>query len=263
MIVQLCGDCRTILIPELDAFLQQYSSMTHSSLDSRVKQATIQSIASIVQAMPDEESQIVPLEQLLYFIEVDIEQCLRIFSFRSFTEADSISVSTTSAGVSEIDYQTASGLGVTALRCLEGVAKGLQVPMDYPVDLEKEVSTFWIDGKGSVIQQRIMTMTTRVFNAFRTQSEIVEVCCHVFRAGFVERSGCFSFPPYVVAQFLMQADIQFPRLGLLISTACSLLSSAKSGARVDEVIDALVKWITHLLQTLGGRLGGPKLIELR
>lgn len=241
LIVQLCGDCRTILIPELGAFLQQFSNMAHSSLDSRVKQATVQSIASIIQAIPDEESQVAPLEQLLHFIEVDIEQCLRIFSFASPTEADT---------------KTALELGVTALNCLVGVAKGLQVPVDHPVDLEKEETTFWVDGKGSVVQQRIMAMMNSLYDSFRNQSEIVEACCHVFRAGFVERSGGFAFPPHIVAQFLMQADIQTPRIGLVISTACSLLSSTKGGARVDDIIDALLKWITHLLQTLGGKLVG-------
>ena len=251
MIVQLCGDCRTILIPELGAFLQQFGNMAHSSLDSRVKEATIESIASIIQAIPDEESQAAPLEQLLYFIEVDIEQCLRLLS--SSAEVASYTASVNPSGISGNDYKTASGLGVTALRCLEGVAKGFQVPTDHPVDLEKKITTFWVAGKGSVVQQRIIAMITRIYDAFRNQGDIVEAFCCVYRAGFVERSGPFVFPPSIVAQFLMKADFQSPRLGLVISTACSLLSSSKSVGGADEVIDALVKWITHLLQTLGGK----------
>ena len=254
MIVKLCGDCRTILIPELAAFLQQYSNMTHSSLSTRAKQSIFQSIASIIQAMPNEDSQIAPLEQSLYFIEVDIEQSLRIVSSGLYTDGASNSTVVNHAQISEMDWKAAYGLCITALRCLEGLARGLQAPIDHPVDLEKEISAFWTDGKGAVIQQRIMEILNRVYDVFRHQSELVEVCCHIFRAGFVERSGSFALPPQIVAQFLMKADLHSPRLGLIISTSCSLLSSTKSGPRVDEVVDALVKWITHLLRTMSGRL---------
>ncbi|KAG0648341.1 Karyopherin [Hyphodiscus hymeniophilus] len=257
MIVQLCGDCRTILIPELGAFLQQYRNMADSSLSTRAKQAICQSVASVIQAIPAEELQVAPLEQLLYFIEADIEQCLRMFSAGLYTVVAPNITATYPANISEMDWQAAYGLCINALRCLEGVAKGLQAPMDQPVDLEKETSTFWVDGKGSVTQQRIMSMMTRVYDVFRDQSEVVEVCCHVFRAGFVERSGGFAFPLEIIAQFLMRADIHTPRLGLIISTSCSLLSSTKSGPRADQVIDALVRWITHLLQTQGGKLFSP------
>ena len=261
MIVRLCGDCRTILTPELGAFLQQFSNMTHSTLDSRVKQATVQSIASIIQAIPDEESQVAPLEQLLHFIEVDIGQCLRIFTSASSTEVDPNSAYMMQPHLNDTDTKAALGLGVNALNYLVGVAKGLQVPVDQPVDLEKERSTFWLDGKGSVVQQRIMTMMTSVYDPLHNQGEIVESCCHIFRAGFVEQSGGFAFPPHLVGQFLMKADIRTPRIGLVISTSCSLLSSTKGGARVDEVIDALLKWITHLLQTLEGTLALTPLAE--
>jgi hypothetical protein len=248
MLVKLCGDCRTILIPELGSFLQHFSNMAHTSLDGRVKESTIQSIASIIQAIPNESFQVAPLEQLLNFIDVDIEQCLRLLS--SDSSAGTTPDSSSALGN---DYKKALGLGVTALRCLEAVAKGLQVPEDQPVDLEKKITTFWVDGNGSIIQQRIISMMTTIYDAFRNQGDVVEAFCHIFRAGFVERSGPFLFPPSIVAQFLMKADFQSPRLSLVISTTCSLVSSTKSGARVDEVIDVLVKWITHLLQTLGGQ----------
>jgi hypothetical protein len=257
MIVQVCGDCRTILIPELGAFLQQFSNMTHSSMDGHVKEATIESIASIIQAIPDEESQVAPLEQLLYFIEVDIERCLRLASSGSSPERLSHAASRNSSGVSGNDYKRASELGVTVLRCLEGVAKGLQVPDDQPVDLEKKTTTFWVAGDGSIIQQHIISMVNRIYDALRNQGDVVEAACYMFRAGFVERSGPFVFSPSIVAQFLLKTDFQSPRLGLIISLACSLVSSTRSGARVDEVINALVKWVTDLLQTLGGTLNGP------
>ena len=253
MIIQLCADCRTILIPELGAFLLQYSNMSHSSLSPRAKQAVFQSIASIIQAIPDEESQVAPLEQLLSYVEAEIEQCFRMFSVE-VAPNDTVTVP---ANISDMDWKAAYGLCISALRCLEGVARGLQSPMDHPIDLEKEVTTFWIDGPGSAIQQRIIVIMTRSYDLFHNQGEFVETCCHVFRAGFVERSGGFAFPPEIVTQFLTRSNINTPRLGLYISTSCSLLSSTRSGARVDQVIDTLVKWITHLLQKLHGKSFRP------
>lgn len=254
MIVDICGECRTILIPEIGAFLQQFSNMAHSSLDSHVKEATIQSIASIIQAIPDEQSQMPPLEQLLYFVEADVERCLCLITSHPSTQAASNAPSANPPGVSANDYKVATEIGVTAIRCLEGVAKGLQVPHDQPVDVEKKISTFWIDGNGSRVQHRIISMVSRIYDALHNQGDIVEAVCYMFRAGFVERSGPFVFPPSFVAQFLLKADYLSPRLGLVISLACSLVSSNRSGTRVDEVIDALVKWIAHILQALGGEL---------
>jgi hypothetical protein len=144
-----------------------------------------------------------------------------------------------------------------ALRCLASIAKGIQVPTDKPVDLEKKTTTppFWTTGEGSVIQQRIISVIVRTYDALYFRSEIVDAACCVFQNGFVEiEPGPFVFPPITVAQFLIKSGPLTPQLGTVIKTACSLISSHRSDDRIDEVINALLNWIAQLLQNLGGKL---------
>lgn len=248
-IVDLCSDCRNILVPELGAFLQQLSSMNLNSVEGSVKEGVMEGIASIIQAIESKNAQTAPLAQLLSFIDVDVEQCLLLLSSASSPGLDP------SFGVS-VNYAAASEVGLAALRCLEGVAKGLRVPADRPVDLEKdaEKSPFWISGEGSVIQQRILSTMNRIFDVLNNSGEIVEACCWVFRRGFGEQEpGPFVFSADIVARFLVQSSSQTPRIGLVIGTACSLMSSHKSSDRIDEAVDILLIWLTRLLQDLRGK----------
>lgn len=256
-IVDLCSDCRNILIPELGAFLQQLSSMTFDSVEGSAKEGVMEGIASIIQAIEYQTAQIAPLAQLLSFIDVDVEQCLRLLSLNPVPDSDNSTEASS-------NYAAAAEIGLTALRSLESVAKGLRTPADRPVDLERsaEKSPFWINGEGSVIQQRIMSTMDRIFDALRGRGEIVEACCWVFRRGFGEREpGPFVLPAGTVAQFLVQADSQTPRIGLVIGTACSLMSSYKSGDRIDEPVDLLLKWLIQLLLNLGEPSNDPEIAQ--
>ena len=240
-IVELCSKCRAILVPELGAFLQHLAGMTTaSSLDSSIKEGIMQGISSIVQAIATDEARVAPLEQLLYCVEADVEQCLRLFS-------PSLS--------SNAGYEATSELGLAALRCLEGIAKGLQVPTDAPVDLEKQisVSTFWTGGKGIVIQERIIAIITKLYDALSTRGDVIDAICRVFRCGFRElEPGPFVFAPEVVAQILLKANSQTPRLGAIINAASSLIGSQKYDSRIEVVVDTLLKWVGHILRTLAG-----------
>jgi len=251
-IVKLCSDCRTVLIPELPAFLQQFSNITHASLDSNVKEGILEGIASIIQALPIERAKVAPLGQLLHFVEADVERCLSLISQQPAADLSTLNTSNIPP-----NYDTALELGLMALRCLASIAKGIQVPTDKPVDLEKKTTTppFWTTGEGSVIQQRIISVIVRTYDALYFRSEIVDAACCVFQNGFVEiEPGPFVFPPITVAQFLIKSGPLTPQLGTVIKTACSLISSHRSDDRIDEVINALLNWIAQLLQNLGGKL---------
>jgi hypothetical protein len=250
-IVKLCSDCRTVLVPQLGAFLQQFNNMTHASLDSNVKEGIMEGIASIIQALPDDKFKVEPLGQLLCFVEADLEQCLRLIS-----EGPS-QTATSNASDASSPYGTASELGLRTLRYLVSIAKGIQVPIDKPVDLEKKTtaSPFWTIGEGSVVQQRIISIMVKTYDALYYRSDIIDSTCHVFRCGFVEHeAGPFVFPPRFVGQFLCKAGPQTPQLGTVIKTACSLVSSYRSVDRIDELVNALLNWITELLYHLGGKL---------
>ncbi|KAE9374892.1 ARM repeat-containing protein [Stipitochalara longipes BDJ] len=263
-LTRLCSDCRKILLPELGAFLQQYSNIASNySLDGSVKEAVMEGIASIIQALENEEERVAPLEQLLNFVEADVEQCLTLLSSVLPQEGDQYA-----SDSSQIDGgrgAIALELGVTASKCLAGIAKGIQVPDDGPVDLETKdngPSTFWTAGDGSHIQQRIYSMICRVYDALGNRGEIVEELCDVWRQGFREMEpGPFVMPPNLAAQFFMKANIQTPRLGRVITTACSLISSQKWRDELPDVLTALLTWVASLLHTLGRPGNDPDLTQ--
>lgn len=249
-IVMLCSECRSILIPELDAFLQQLSNTPRASLASNVKEGILQGIASIIQALPTDESKVQPLCQLLYFVEADVEGCLRLVPKESVSDLLSADAFEQSG-----NYVAATELGLTALACLASIAKGMQSRTDKPVDLErKSASIFWTTGKGSVIQQRIMTMIAKTYDILHPRGEIVDAVCYVFRNGFVELDpGPFVFPLETVADFLVKSGPSTTRLGTVMKTACSLVTSHRSVEPIDGVIEALLNWVAQLLQNLGGK----------
>ena len=260
-IVELCSKCRNILVPELGAFLQQLAGMINtSSLDSSVKEGIMQGISSIIQAIPTEETKVAPLEQLLYFIEVDVEQCIQLLSSLSIQQS---ALTVTLSPHLPTEYNAACEFGLTALRCLEGVAKGLQIPTDAPVDLEKKTrSTFWTTGNGSNFQHRVISNITKLFQILSNRSDIIDATCKVFRCGFRElEPGPFVFPATTVAQLLLKADSQTPRLGAVITSASSLISSHQYDQGIQEVADVLVKWVSQILQTLGGKYNGSIVSE--
>ncbi|KAH8683271.1 armadillo-type protein [Tricladium varicosporioides] len=256
-ILSLCSDCRKILLPELGAFLQQYQTFTMNSPITSVRESIMEGIASLIQAIPDDQSKITPLEQLLSFIDIDIDRCIQSMS--------SIQVPMTlkDPGLPDTDF-SALDLGLSALRCLAGVGKGLQAPHDQPVDLEEKESgsTFWTSGPGSGVQQRIFNMVAKVFDVLGTEGDIVDAACYVWRQGFRElEPGPFVMRPSMVAEFLLKSTPQTPRLGCVIGTACSFVTSHKSGPGIDEVLEIVLNWVSQLLQAQGEPSNDPEVAQ--
>ncbi|RDL35074.1 ARM repeat-containing protein [Venustampulla echinocandica] len=249
-VLRLCSDCRNLLLPELGAFLQQYQSLTlNASLDKDDKEQIMQGICSLIQAIPEEQDKVAPLEQLLNFVDRDIEDSFRILSSQPSLEValkDMKDDKTSSSPTS-----TALELGHGALRCLAGIGHALQAPNDQPVDLEEKEtgSDFWIAGGGAPVQRRIFSMVTRVYDTLGSHGDIVDAACYVWRQGFRElEPGPFVMAPSMIAEFLLKAGPQTPRLGCVIGTACSFVTSHKSGDGINQIIDALLNWISRLLQ---------------
>ena len=255
-IQQLCSDCRKLLVPEIGSFLQQYQSLNvNSSLDKYVKEAIMEGIASLIQAIPEDQNKLEPLNRLLDFIDADIEECFRVIS----SEQSSTNVSQGSQAVSLMLTADSPALllGLGALKSIIGMSRGLQLPHDTPVDLDNDESesTFWTSGNGSSIQTRIFSMVNKVYDVLGTNGEIVDAACHVWRPGFRElEPGVFVMPPVMIVEFLLKANILTPRLGCVIGTACSFVTSHKVGPGSDEILGALVHWVSQILQQLGGEL---------
>jgi hypothetical protein len=230
------------LTNELDAFLQQYGEFSSSTnADTLVKERIVGAIAAVVQAIPSEEEKHGPLSQVLRFVEIDFEQCLGFAAIGNNEEAEAH--------------------GLEALRCLASIAKGLQVPGDLPVELDSvegsdTLTQFWTIGDGANLQSHICTLIERTVATLPRSGDAVEAACSVFRAGFAEKlPGPFVFPPSSVANFLLKANIGTPRIGAVISTACSLVSShtVDPSDRIDETLHKLIVWLLVILRSLEGK----------
>lgn len=237
----VCSICRLLLVPQLGAFMEHCGNLARTTvLDAVVKEKIVGSIAPIIQALPTEEAKIAPVEQLLQFVDQDVNSCL--------------------TAASQSDAKEANAAGASALRCLLSIAKGLQVPSDVPVDLEQEtnVSSIWIDGLGAPVQNHIMMLIQSVMDTLKNSSEAVDVTCHIFRAGFTEREpGPFVFSPALVIQFLLRGNNQSPRPDLFIGTACSFIHSFQHGRRIDNEASVLLTWLVEILQASTGRSPYP------
>lgn len=238
----LCSSCRHALTNELDAFLQQYGQFSsHPTADALVKERIVGAIAAVVQAIPSEEGKYAPLSQLLQFVEVDFAHCIRLTTMGNIEEAEAY--------------------GLEALRCLTSIAKGLQAPSDLPVELDciegsGSLSQFWISGNGATVQNHIRTVIERTAASLPRSGNIVEAACCVFRAGFAENlPGPFVFPPSAVANFILKANIDTPRIGAVISTACSLATSHTADLldRTNDTLEKLIVWLLVILRGLEGK----------
>ncbi|KAG4442578.1 hypothetical protein IFR05_001908 [Cadophora sp. M221] len=247
-IMKLCSDCRNILLSELGAFLQHYGNIASNySLDATVKEAVMEGITSIIQGLDSEEAKLAPLEQLLDYVQVDVEKCLQLANTNNNSELTSLD------------------LGIISLKCLAGMSKGIQAPEDKPVDLEKiaePASPFWTTGKGSQVQQRIYLMMDRVFDVLGNRGEIIEEFCMILRHGFREEEpGPFVLPSRMAAQFLMKANSQTPRLGRLINTAAFLITTQNLTPDIKEILDTLLNWVSQILQNLGEPGNDPEIAQ--
>lgn len=243
-IMKLCSDCRKILVPELGVFLQHYDNIASNyTLDDTVKEAVMEGIASIIQALDSDEVKLAPLKHLLDYVQADVEKCLEL------------------APQPSTNGLTALNFGTISLKCLAAIAKGIQTPADIPVDLEKvaeAASPFWSSGEGSDVHLRIYLMMTRVFDVLGDLGDIVEEICIILRQGFREEEpGPFVLPARLAAKFLMRANLQTPRLGRVLTTAASLISSHKLDADIEAILDTLLSWVAQILQDLGGKFPLP------
>lgn len=146
-------------------------------------------------------------------------------------------------------------LGLQALRCLEGMAKGIQVPDERPVDLDSDDSAnpFWTSGAGFNVQQRIYTIMNQLYDVLGNHGEIIDELCKVWRQGFREiEPGPFVMPPNMAATFLMKANLQTPRLVHVLTAAGFLVTSQKWGSALEDVLGSLLNWVSQLMQSLGG-----------
>ncbi|KAI9826906.1 MAG: hypothetical protein M1832_005845 [Thelocarpon impressellum] len=243
----LCSSCRLSLRSELGAFLQQYDLFVGSrSADPMTKERVLGAIASIVQALPTEPEKAEPIGRLLGYVQRDIQACLDAVERGARDEA--------------------KDSGLEGLQCLTSIGKGMQELDDVPIDLDSAAprSGFWDQGSGAAIQAHIVYMAEAVVNALQQDGDIVEAACAIFRTGFAELSpGPFVFSPAVTTKFLLKSTINTPRLGLVLATACALLSShsTDSSQRIDGEAQALLTHVVNFIHQLGDPGRDPEIAQ--
>ncbi len=237
-IASICSSCRQVLVPQLDALVQKLASVLGAA-DTAAKSRLLGAVASVIQALDSEESQARQLQILVGIVELDVFDCQKLVAAQQLAQAEEA--------------------GVAALQSLARIGKAMQAPDDIPIDLESEAppSTFWHQGPGAAVQSQIVRFVGHVCDALPQSDAVVEAACGVFKSGFTEKTpGPFVFSSHVTTAFLLSSRIDTPRLGLILSTACALISShsTNSSRRIDQEAQALLGHVIQLVHQLGGEL---------
>jgi hypothetical protein len=257
-IAKLCSSCRHILTGEVPAFLAQFGTIYHSGpMDALAEEKVVLAIASIIQAVSNEADKLSAFAQLFGYAVQDIERSVQLAANPQTLNLEDplhkrgidLAEVTGQPSPAEVSLQ----LALRALRCISGMAKGMQSVRDGPVDLDAAVSPWQQSNNLAAIQNDILTKLNQVLLTFRTNGEVVEVVCNIFRAGFSESEpGPFVFPPSIVSSFFTSLTIASPRIGTVVSTACSFLSSLFKGPpeHLLPTLSQLLPWVISLLQSL-------------
>jgi len=265
-IMSLCSSCRNILTGEVQGFLGYYQTLhADPEVDALAEERLSMAIASVIQAMPDENQRLEAFERLLSFVRSDVEICLR---YRSTGERTSgwdqfiskVVKQTTqsSEGSTPTEEDCLVAAAVHALRRITSMGKGMQgtaEPVDLDADTTKILATAPRSQRLNMVQASIIDMLARLQPSFPASGSVVEAICQVLKVGFSETElGPFVFPLDTVTGFFTQQGRDTPRIGVAIGTAHAFVSSLSNGQE-PQVVSALTKllpWIVSLLQGLAG-----------
>jgi len=256
----LCSSCRAILTGEAGAFIRHYQTIRSSQvLDSLAEERIVLSIASIIQAIKDENQRLDMFEELYNTLKQDFELAVQLRANPSILNLQQPNFlrgldppNTQSAPPPE---EIALQIALRSMRCLASMAKGMQDVKEHPVDLDSEPPSQHPNSRLAGLQQNIMQVLVEVQRVFSTSGEAVEIICNIFRAGFSETEpGPFVFAPGVVTDYFVQQRFETPRVGTLLSTACSFVGSLYRGPKVyvPEQLARLLPWVISILQALPG-----------
>ena len=259
-IANLCSSCRSILTGEVGAFIRHYQTIRSTQvLDSLAEERIVLSIASIIQAIKDDAQRLNMFEELYGFFKKDFELAVQLkaqpnilnLSHPDFLRGLDPPNPQAAPPADEIALQIA----LRSMRCLASMAKGMQDVKEHLVDLDSEPPSQCGNRRLGFLQENIMHVLVEIQRAFSTSGEAVEIICNIFRAGFSETEpGPFVFPPEVVTNYFVQQRYETPRIGTLLSTACSFVGSLYRGPKVHVApqLARLLPWVISILQALPG-----------
>lgn len=256
----LCSSCRSILTGEAGAFIRHYQAIrTSQVLDSLAEERIVLSIASIIQAIKNENEKLSMFEELYNILKKDFELAVQLKlnpSLLNLQHPDFLrGLDPPNPQAAPPAEEIALEIALRSMRCLASLAKGMQDVKEYPVDLDSEPKSLDANSRLAGLQDNIMRVLVEVQRVFSTSGEAVEIICNILRAGFSETEpGPFVFRPDAVADYFLQQRFETPRVGTLLSTACSFVGSLYRGPKafVPAQLARLVPWVISILQALPG-----------
>ncbi|KAK0622864.1 armadillo-type protein [Immersiella caudata] len=257
----LCSSCRAILTGEAQAFITQYKTIRGSQvLDSIAEERIIHAIASIIQAIPQENIRLSTFNELYQIIREDIIRAQQLkhkpalLNLGDPNYARGLESWNNTQPAPEAE-EIALQISLRALRCLSNMAKGLQDTKEPSVNLDDEEQPAQVLGPLYLMQTDIFNMMYSVRLNFDRSGEVVEAICNIFRAGFSETvPGPFVFPAEMVTKFFTEQLCWCPSFGTLLSTACSFVGSLYRGPKtnVPSQLSLVAYWAVNSLWILAG-----------
>lgn len=225
-IASLCDSNRVEVRPLLHDLLASVELFFSTpQADAESKEPLIAALAAVIQSLESDEAKIEPLNKLLSIVEHNYEELIK-HPTQDLPDTQSIATST--------------------LRQLKRAGRGLQVPSDEPINLDRwPESSIWEQGAGYQIQQRILRILQVILQAHSGDGVILESACAVIKTGYREtHPGPFVFAPSVTIDLIVATPINHTRLDVALSTATMFISTHSSAShRSDTAAIALFEFV--------------------
>ncbi|KJZ75979.1 hypothetical protein HIM_04435 [Hirsutella minnesotensis 3608] len=262
-VLRLCSSCRHHLNADVNQFLEEYKALAcRKQIDCIAAERLLGAIACVAQAVPQPSQRFAACATILDLVQGDIDTALSILSNPMSSSIPCHSLRCSGSFVDEVPSLHAA---LRALRCLATVGKGFQSPSDQSIDLDGENAlTSKLNEDYSPLQDKILGQLLQIEDAFGGSSEVTEFTCSILRSGFSETDqGPFVFCPEAVARFVTSHGEDTRRIGLLVSTACSFVSSMKSHGVTDllKIVATLLLWVVGLLKQIREPESDPELAQ--
>jgi hypothetical protein len=256
---RLCSSCRSHLHPQMDGLLAEYRNLVATaSLDCISREKIVGALASIAQAIPEDEKRYNACSGLLDIIQGDVQQSMKLVNVTN----DELLPQQMQLPCSDIlpDEHVGLHIALRALRCLVSLGKGLQSPPDFPIDLEAESNQKSKTPQLIQIQEQIIRIIVQVQNVYSGSSQVTELICSALRSGFSESEpGPFVLSPEDIVRFLLGHSKDTPRIGTVVSMACSFISSLPPQllGQYHKILSDVLTWVIGLLKQLPGKISIP------
>lgn len=207
-IYTLCDSQRSALVDALPHFISSLALV--DNLRGPDRQRIFGAVATVIEALPNEQSKVQPLTQILEMISAMCD------SWRA----------------ASLDDETTVVIATDLMNTLAFIGRGIRTPHETPIDLEedeKKEMSFWTSGSGSSVQQKSLHLYSAITGhvGSRADSAFIDAACDFVKSGQPEEHPSpFKFVPSVSIQLVRQlVVVGNPNIDATMSCATSLLAS--------------------------------------